>query len=103
MEFVAQTVRIEDVLVRAQIWDTAGQERYRAITNTYYRQAIGVLLVYDISRRSSFESIDKWLNEVRDHADEKVEIILVGNKSDLGNRRQVSQAEGQRYADDQGK
>ena len=103
MEFVAQTVRIEDVLIRAQIWDTAGQERYRAITNTYYRQAIGVLLVYDISRRSSFESIDKWLNEVRDHADEKVEIILVGNKSDLGNRRQVSQAEGQRYADDQGK
>ena len=62
-----------------------------------------MLLVYDISRRSSFESIDKWLNEVRDHADEKVEIILVGNKSDLGNRRQVSQAEGQRYADDQGK
>ena len=90
VEFVAQTVRIEDVLIRAQIWDTAGQERYRAITNTYYRQAIGVLLVYDISRRASFESIDKWLNEVRDDADEKVEIILVGNKSDLGNRRQVS-------------
>ena len=91
VEFVAKTVRVDDVFIRAQIWDTAGQERYRAITNTYYRQAIGVLLVYDISRRSSFESIEKWLNEVRDHADQKVEIILVGNKNDLENKRQVSQ------------
>ena len=103
VEFVAQTVKVEDKLIRAQIWDTAGQERYRAITNTYYRQAIGVLLVYDISRRSSFESIVKWLNEVRDHADEKVEIILVGNKCDLENRRQVSTQEGQKFADEQGK
>lgn len=76
-------MQVENSFVRAQIWDTAGQERYRAITNTYYRQAIGVLLVYDISKRTSFESLDKWLQEVRDHADEKVEIILVGNKSDL--------------------
>ena len=59
--------------------------------------------MYDIARRSSFESIEKWLNEVRDHADSKVEIILVGNKCDLENRRQVSTAEGQKYADEQGK
>ena len=71
------------MLIKAQIWDTAGQERYRAITNAYYRQAIGVLLVYDISKRQSFENLDRWLKEIRDHADEKVEIILVGNKSDL--------------------
>lgn len=76
-------MQIQNELIKAQIWDTAGQERYRAITNTYYRQAIGVLLVYDISRRATFESISKWLQEVRDHADEKVAIILVGNKSDL--------------------
>ena len=87
--------------MRAQIWDTAGQERYRAITNTYYRQAIGVLLVYDISRRSTFESIGKWLQEVRDHADEKVAIILVGNKSDLESKRQVSQAEAAFFAQEQ--
>ena len=86
------------MLVRAQIWDTAGQERYRAITNTYYRQAIGVLLVYDISRRQTFESIGKWLQEVRDHADEKVAIILVGNKSDLVNERQVSTQEATKFA-----
>lgn len=87
MEFATQSVQVDNSFVRAQIWDTAGQERYRAITNTYYRQAIGVLLVYDISKRSSFENLDKWLNEVRDHADEKVEIILVGNKSDLEKQR----------------
>ena len=100
MEFATQTVKIQDCFVRAQIWDTAGQERYRAITNTYYRQAIGVLLVYDISKRASFESLDKWLSEVRDHGDEKVEVILIGNKSDLENKRQVSKAEGQKYADE---
>ena len=85
MEFATHNVAVQDVLVRAQIWDTAGQERYRAITNTYYRQAIGVLLVYDIADRNTFESIGKWLQEVRDHADEKVAIILVGNKCDLEN------------------
>ena len=73
--------------VRAQIWDTAGQERYRAITNAYYRQAIGVLLVYDITLENSFRNLERWLKEVREHADKKVQIILVGNKSDLqGNR-----------------
>ena len=83
VEFATHNVQIQNELIKAQIWDTAGQERYRAITNTYYRQAIGVLLVYDSSRRATFESIGKWLQGVRDHADEKVEIILVGNKSDL--------------------
>jgi small GTP-binding protein len=103
MEFAMQAVQIQDAVIRAQIWDTAGQERYRAITNTYYRQAIGVLLVYDISRRTSFENLDKWLSEVRDHGDEKVEVILVGNKSDLEKTRQVSKEEAQKYADEHGK
>lgn len=88
MEFATQQVIIdENTTVRAQIWDTAGQERYRAITNAYYRQAIGVLLVYDITRRVSFENLERWLTEVREHADSKVQIILVGNKSDLQNNR----------------
>lgn len=62
-----------------------------------------MLLVYDISRRTSFENLDKWLSEVRDHGDEKVEVILVGNKSDLEKTRQVSKEEAQKYADDHGK
>ena len=85
MEFATQQVIIdENTSVRAQIWDTAGQERYRAITNAYYRQAIGVLLVYDITKRVSFENLERWLTEVREHADSKIQIILVGNKSDRG-------------------
>ncbi len=88
MEFATQQVIIdENTSVRAQIWDTAGQERYRAITNAYYRQAIGVLLVYDITKRVSFENLERWLTEVREHADSKIQIILVGNKSDLQNNR----------------
>ena len=91
MEFATQQVQIaEGVNIRAQIWDTAGQERYRAITNAYYRQAIGVLLVYDITNLRSFESLEKWLLEVREHADEKIQIILIGNKNDLQAKREVS-------------
>jgi len=90
MEFATQQVTVkEGVNIRAQIWDTAGQERYRAITNAYYRQAIGVLLVYDITSSKSFESLDKWLLEVREHADEKIQIILIGNKNDLASKREV--------------
>ena len=70
MEFATQHVQLSNnTQVRAQIWDTAGQERYRAITNAYYRQAIGVLLVYDITNRVSFTSLEKWISEVREHAD----------------------------------
>lgn len=76
--------------VRAQIWDTAGQERYRAITNAYYRDAVGALLVYDITCYKSFESIDeKWYRELMDNADQNIVLLLVGNKSDLEDRREV--------------
>jgi len=94
MEFATHAITLpsskeqeSDAVVRAQIWDTAGQDRYRAITNTYYRHAIGVMLVYDISERDSFENLERWLVELRDHADEKIKVILVGNKSDLDQKR----------------
>jgi Ras-related protein Rab-11A len=91
MEFATYNVKVgEGATVRAQIWDTAGQERYRAITNAYYRQAVGVLLVYDITKRGSFESLEKWLAEVQNHADSKTQIILIGNKTDLAAKRQVT-------------
>ena len=90
MEFATHAINLNGespsdpgATVRAQIWDTAGQDRYRAITNTYYRHAIGVMLVYDISNKESFENLERWLVELRDHADEKIEVVLVGNKSDL--------------------
>ena len=85
--------------VRAQIWDTAGQERYRAVTNAYYRDAVGALLVYDITSFRSFESVEeKWSRELYDNADQNIVVLLIGNKSDLEDRREVSFEEAQEYA-----
>lgn len=83
MEFATRSIQIEDSYVRAQIWDTAGQERYRAITNAYYRNAVGALLIYDITKRSTFENINRWYSELREHADHSIVVLLVGNKCDL--------------------
>ena len=94
-----QPIKCLQTKVRAQIWDTAGQERYRAITNAYYRDAVGALLVYDITSGKSFESIEeKWRRELLDHADESIVLLLVGNKSDLEDRREVPFEEAQEYA-----
>lgn len=68
--------------MKAQIWDTAGQERYRAITSAYYRGAVGALLVYDITKRQTFDNVTRWLRELRDHADSNIVIMMAGNKSD---------------------
>ncbi|CAO3693621.1 unnamed protein product [Umbelopsis ramanniana] len=83
------------------IWDTSGQERYRAITGAYYRGAVGALLVYDITRPSSFQNIDHWLKELKDHADENIVMMLVGNKSDLADSsRAVPTNDGGAFAED---
>ena len=76
VEFAAKTIETEGKRIKAQIWDTAGQERYRAITNAYYRGALGALLVYDITNHSSFESCEKWLKELR----ENIETITTQNR-----------------------
>ena len=89
--------------VRAQIWDTAGQERYRALTNAYYRDTLGALLVYDISSYDSFKCIEeKWRNELMESADQNIVILLVGNKSDKEMDREVSFEEGEDYAQQHG-
>ena len=85
--------------MKAQIWDTAGQERYRAITSAYYRGAVGALLVYDLTKKQSFDNVNRWLHELRDHADSNIVIMLVGNKSDLKHLRGVSEQEGQFLAE----
>ncbi|PRW57533.1 Ras-related RABA1f [Chlorella sorokiniana] len=89
-------------LVKCQIWDTAGQERYRAITNAYYRGAVGALLVYDVTRRKTFESIERWLRELREHASADMVVMLVGNKTDLETQREVSVQDGQDIAKREG-
>lgn len=102
VEFQTQKMDINGKEVKAQIWDTAGQERFRAVTSAYYRGAVGALLVYDISRRQTFDSIGRWLNELHTHSDMNVVTILVGNKTDLRNAREVSTAEGKALAEAQG-
>ncbi|KAF3780818.1 Ras-related protein [Nymphaea thermarum] len=102
VEFQTQSMEIDGKEVKAQIWDTAGQERFRALTSAYYRGAAGALVVYDISRRSTFESIERWLDELRNHTDTTVVRMLVGNKSDLANIRDVTVEEGKSLAESEG-
>lgn len=98
VEFATKSIQVDAKTIKAQIWDTAGQERYRAITSAYYRGAVGALLVYDISKQSTFENVERWLRELRDHAESNIVIMLVGNKSDLRHKRAVSTEDAMSFA-----
>jgi len=102
VEFGTRSVEIEGQNIKLQIWDTAGQESFRSITRSYFRGAAGALLVYDISRRESFNHVSSWLNDTLEHSNPDITIILVGNKSDIADKRQVSTEEGQAYAAEHG-
>ena len=80
VEFGGKTIEVNNKSIKIQIWDTAGQEAFQAITRTYYKGAIGALLVYDISRKETFNHITKWLDEVKQNGSKEICIILVGNK-----------------------
>merc|ERR1711931_612154 len=94
VEFATRSIQVEGKTVKAQIWGTAGQERYRAITSAYYRGAVGALLVYDIAKHLTYENVERWLRELRDHADDRIVVLVVGNKCDLRHLREVSEEEG---------
>ncbi|CAM8895751.1 unnamed protein product [Rhodiola kirilowii] len=99
VEFATRTLQVEGKTVKAQIWDTAGQERYRAITSAYYRGAVGAVLVYDITKRQTFDNIQRWLRELRGHADANLVIMLAGNKSDLSHLRAVNSEDAQQMGE----
>lgn len=98
VEFSVKTMDIDNHSVKVQIWDTAGEEAFQSITRSYYKGAIGALLVYDITRKDTFNHCKKWLNEVKDNARKDICIILVGNKNDLSDKREVSYEEGEMFA-----
>uniref|UniRef100_A0A9I9DUB4 Ras-related protein RABA4c n=1 Tax=Cucumis melo TaxID=3656 RepID=A0A9I9DUB4_CUCME len=98
VEFQTKTLNIDQKAIKAQIWDTAGQERYRAVTSAYYRGAVGAMLVYDMTKRQSFDHIARWLEELRGHADKNIVIMLIGNKSDLGSLRVVPTEDAKEFA-----
>uniref|UniRef100_A0AAZ3RJI9 Ras-related protein Rab-25 n=1 Tax=Oncorhynchus tshawytscha TaxID=74940 RepID=A0AAZ3RJI9_ONCTS len=98
VEFATRSIQVDGKTIKAQIWDTAGQERYRAITSAYYRGAVGALLVYDIAKHLTYENMERWLKELRDHADNNIVIMLAGNKSDLRHLRAVPTDEARAFA-----
>ena len=98
VEFASKALKIGERSIIAQIWDTAGQERYRSITKTYYKEAVGALIVYDITKRSSFKNVEKWLKELQDHAECSMAIGLIGNKCDLKEVRTIKAEEAEGYA-----
>ncbi|CAN8265777.1 unnamed protein product [Cochlearia groenlandica] len=98
VEFQTRTLAIDNKTIKAQIWDTAGQERYRAVTSAYYRGAVGAMLVYDITKRQSFDHVARWLEELRGHADKNIVIMLIGNKIDLATHRAVPTEDAKEFA-----
>jgi len=98
VEFGSRTITIDSNQVKLQIWDTAGQEKFRSITRSYYRGAAGALLVYDITRRDSFEHLTSWLEDCLKYSSPNIVIMLIGNKSDLEANRQVTADEGEAFA-----
>ncbi|XP_020925075.1 ras-related protein Rab-43 [Phacochoerus africanus] len=99
VDFTMKTLEIQGQRVKLQIWDTAGQERFRTITQSYYRSANGAILAYDITKKSSFLSVPHWIEDVRKYAGSNIVQLLIGNKSDLSELREVPLAEAQSLAE----
>ena len=89
IDFKIRTIELDGKKIKLQIWDTAGQERFRTITTAYYRGAMGIMLVYDITNEKSFENIKNWIRNIEEHASADVEKMILGNKCDMNDRRQV--------------
>jgi len=99
VDFRFRTITIDKKTVKLQIWDTAGQERFRTITSAYYRGADGIIMVYDVTSSESFDHVEEWLSEVDRYANENTSKLLVGNKADLVDEKQVPEETAQRFAD----
>ncbi|XP_057657406.1 uncharacterized protein LOC130894544 [Diorhabda carinulata] len=96
--FTTKVVTVNNTKVKLQIWDTAGQERFRSVTHAYYRDAHALLLLYDVTNKTSFDNIRAWLGEIREYAQDDVVIMLLGNKADCGAERAVRREDGERLA-----
>ena len=102
IDFLSKTMYLEDRTVRLQLWDTAGQERFRSLIPSYIRDSSVAIVVYDVTNRASFLNTSKWIDDVRGERGSDVIIVLVGNKTDLGDKRQVSSDEGESKAKELG-
>lgn len=98
IDFKIKTIELGGKKIKLQIWDTAGQERFHTITTSYYRGAMGIMLVYDITSSKTFDNITKWLRNIDEHANEDVEKMILGNKCDMVDKRQVPRQRGEEVA-----
>lgn len=102
IDFKIRTIDLDGRKIKLQIWDTAGQERFKTITTAYYRGAMGIMLVYDITSEKSFDNIKNWIRNIEEHASAEVERMLIGNKCDMHDKRQVSRDKGEHLATEYG-
>ena len=102
IDFKIRTIELEGKRIKLQIWDTAGQERFRTITTAYYRGAMGILLVYDVTDERSFNNIRNWIKNIEQHASEGVNKILIGNKCDILEKKVISEEQGKELAAEHG-
>ncbi|KAM3182036.1 Ras-related protein Rab-8B [Hymenolepis weldensis] len=98
IDFKIRTIEVDGKKIKLQIWDTAGQERFRTITTAYYRGAMGIMLVYDITQPKTYHNIKHWLRNIVDHANSDVEQMLLGNKCDMESQRQIKKEEAEEFA-----
>ncbi|CAI8032811.1 Ras-related protein Rab-8A [Geodia barretti] len=102
IDFKIRTVEIDGKKIKLQIWDTAGQERFRTITTAYYRGAMGIMLVYDVTSEKSFDNIRNWIRNIEENASSDVDKMILGNKCDLSESRVISTERGKLLADEHG-
>ena len=103
VDFTAKTVTLDNgKIIKTHIWDTAGQEIFHSIISQYYRGSSGIILMYDVTNRESFEKLNFWINEIRQHSFDGISILLLGNKTDLKDKRKVQMIEGETYAKENG-
>lgn len=102
IDFKIKTIELRGKKIKLQIWDTAGQERFHTITTSYYRGAMGIMLVYDITNAKSFDNIAKWLRNIQEHANEDVEKMILANKCDMEEKRVISKERGESIARENG-
>eukprot|EP00055_Hartaetosiga_balthica_P017032 m.111145 g.111145 ORF g.111145 m.111145 type:complete len:207 (+) comp9232_c2_seq1:45-665(+) len=100
IDFKIRTIDIDDKKIKLQIWDTAGQERFRTITTAYYRGAMGILLVYDVTNQKSFDNIQTWVRNIEQNASKDVERMILGNKCDMEDSRVISKEQGEKLAEE---
>ena len=100
VEFSIKKLKVNNKNIRIQVWDTAGQERFFGITKTYFKNCACIIVVYDITRKLTFDNLNIWINEIKNICSKSVYIILLGNKCDLENQREVSYKEGEKYAEE---